>query len=545
MPIRSPFADVEIPNKDLWTHLLDNPKREYPDNHTLFIDGESGRSYTYNDVRDLSTQFGQGLIHNFAWQKGDVLAFFTLNSIDTPVVNLGLHWAAGVASPANPTYTVEELARQLKDAGAKALVTQTPFLDASRRAAKLAGLPEDRIILLGEGRDSRFQYWRDITAEKAWFKPKKPSIDPSKDLAYLVYSSGTTGLPKGVMLYHSNIVANTVQTYRFDPRGLTWDADVQLGVLPFFHIYGLSVVINVSLLTGTKCVIMPRWDLEKACALIERHRITIAYVAPPIVLALSKSPLIDKYDLRSLKWVNSGAAPCSRELTDAVWSRLKVGVKQGYGLSETSPTTHTQTSDEWSRFHGSVGKMVTNMTAMIVDPDGKEVPEGEAGELLVKGPNVFPGYWNRPDLQKDTFTEDGWFKTGDVGYVDKHGNFFITDRIKELIKYKGFQVAPAELEAKLIGRQDIDDVCVIGVWDDKEHTEVPRAYVVTKPGVKGSEDLAKEIADWVAASVAHPKKLRGGVRFIDSIPKSASGKILRRVLKDQLKKDEAAVKAKL
>ncbi|CAI6078899.1 unnamed protein product [Clonostachys chloroleuca] len=549
MAITSQFADIDIPNVDLWNLYLEG-KRDYPDDHILLVDGDTGRSYIFAEIKRLSIAFGQGLVHSLDWRKGDVLGFYTPNCVDTPVVNLGLHWAAGIASPANPTYTPDELAHQLKDSGAKALITQRPFLDAALEAAKAAGIPRQRVLLMGDARDDKgeFKHWTEVTAEGAWLKPRKPQVDPAVDTAYLVYSSGTTGLPKGVSLTHRNLVANAMQSYKIDTRSLNWDVDAQLGVLPFFHIYGLSVVLNVAFVAGAKCVIMARWDLEKACNLIQSHRITVAYVAPPIILALGKQPAVAKYDLSTIKWINSGAAPLGPELAEAVWNRLKVGVKQGYGLSETSPTIMAQFADEWSRFQGSVGKLLPNMVARIVDTDGKDLPNGEHGELLVKGPNVFAGYWNRPDLQADTFTSDGWFKTGDVAYVDEHGNFFITDRIKELIKYKGFQVAPAELEDKLLGNENVADVAVIGVWDDALHTEVPRAYIVPTPGVEANEDLAKRISDWLAGEVAPPKKLRGGVRFVDVIPKSPSGKILRRLLKDKAKKEAkeaAGPKAKL
>ncbi|KEY70027.1 hypothetical protein S7711_04042 [Stachybotrys chartarum IBT 7711] len=545
MPVNSLFPDIDIPVIDHWSLHMDQPK-SYPDEQTLFVEGETGRSYTFAQIKDLSITFGKGLKHQLGWKKGDVLAFYTANNIDTPVVTLGLHWAGGIGSPANPMYTVEELARQLKDSGAKALITQKSFLVSATKAAQEAGVPLENILLLGDKDESgKFKHWTGITAKGAWIQPRKTPIDPKKDLAFLVYSSGTTGMPKGVMLTHYNVVSNSVQGRRFDPRSLAWDHDSQLGLLPFFHIYGLSVVIGTTLFTGAKCIVMAKFDLEQACQLIQDHEITFLYVPPPIVLALGKHPLIDKYDLSSLRWINSGAAPLGKNLVEAVWNRLNIGVKQGYGLSETSPTTHSQFSDEFWKYHGSVGKLFPNMKAKIVDPDGKEVPTGEQGELLLKGPNVFLGYWNRPEINKASFTEDGWFKTGDVVYVDKRGNFYVTDRIKELIKYKGFQVPPAELEAILLGREDIADVCVIGVWDEERQTEVPRAYVVPKQGVQPSDELAKSIADYITEKVAPPKRLRGGVRFLDVIPKSAAGKILRRILVEQVKKEEGKIQAKL
>ncbi|KAL6903086.1 hypothetical protein GGI43DRAFT_332820 [Trichoderma evansii] len=546
MPISSLHATVEIPAIDTWTYYMDTP-RKYPTDKPIFVDGDSGSSYSLNDIRRLAYEFGKGLVHSLNWKKGDVMGLYTPNNIDVPIVNFSIHWAGGVASPANPTYTAQELAFQLKDSGAKALLTQKPFLEQARKAAALAGLPADRILLLGEGRDETgvHRHWRDITAAGAKVEPRKAVIDPKKDLAYLVYSSGTTGLPKGVMLTHYNLVAQATQMERPD-RTLNWDVDSQLGALPFFHIYGLVIVLGSSITTGCKCVIMAKFDIEKCCKIIQDHRITFMYVPPPIVLALGKHPVVSKYDLSSLRFINSAAAPLSKELAMSVWERLKVGVRQGYGLSETSPGVAMQLSEEWLKFQGSVGRLLANMEAKIVDEDGKELGVNESGELLLKGPNVFSGYWNKPELNKETFTEDGWYKTGDIFYRCSQGHFYITDRKKELIKYKGFQVPPAELESKLHGREDIADVCVIGVWDNVQHTEIPRAYVVLKPGVEETEAKAQEITEWLNAKVAPPKKLRGGVRFIKEIPKSQAGKILRRVLRDQVKKEEEAeTKAKL
>ena len=244
--------------------------------------------------------------------------------------------------------------------------------------------------------------------------------------------------------------------------------------------------------------------------------------------------------------LNSGAAPLTRDLVDAVYNRLKIPIKQGYGLSETSPTTHTQPWEEWNTTIGSVGRLLPNQVAKYMDPEEKEVPAGQTGELWIKGPNIFKGYLNNVEGTKNALTDDGYFKTGDVGHQDENGNFFITDRVKELIKYKGFQVPPAELEGILVGHEDIDDVAVIGIYNKDQATEVPRAYVVPKKGVKVGKESEERIVKWLAEKVASHKKLRGGVRFIDEIPKSVSGKILRRKLKEVAKADEErGEKAKL
>lgn len=297
---------------------------------------------------------------------------------------------------------------------------------------------------------------------------------------------------------------------------------------------------------GLTVVIMVKFDIEKFCANVQHYKITFVYIVPPVVLLLSKHPIVDKYDLSSLRMMNCGAAPLTHELVEAVYKRIKVPVKQGYGLSETSPTTHSQAFEDWDKAIGSVGRLLPNQIAKYISPDEKEVPTGEVGELWIKGPNIFKGYLNNPEGTKNALTEDGFFKTGDVGYQDKDGNFFITDRIKELIKYKGFQVPPAELEGLLASHPKINDVAVLGIYNKDQATEEPRAYVVPAPGVEGSEKTEKDIIAWLAAKVANHKRLRGGVRFVDEIPKSPSGKILRRVLKVRAQEEDSkGLRAKL
>jgi 4-coumarate--CoA ligase len=297
--------------------------------------------------------------------------------------------------------------------------------------------------------------------------------------------------------------------------------------------------------SGLELIVMPKFDLEKFCQHIQTYHITFAYVVPPVILMLGKSPVVSNYDLSSIRMLNSGAAPLTRDLVDAVYKRLKIPIKQGYGLSETSPTTHTQPWEEWSTTIGSVGRLLPNQVAKYMDPEGNEVPAGQTGELWIKGPNIFKGYLNNPEGTANALTADGYFKTGDVGHQDKDGSFFITDRVKELIKYKGFQVPPAELEGILIGNEEIDDVAVVGIYNEEQATEVPRAYVVPKKGVKGDKETEDRIVKWLAGKVASHKRLRGGVRFVDEVPKSASGKILRRVLKEKAKEETKGGKAKL
>ncbi|EFX02856.1 phenylacetyl-ligase [Grosmannia clavigera kw1407] len=543
MPHTSPYPPVPIPEVDIWTLVFERKAKAFTDSKEIITDGDSDRSYSFGELRSAALAFGRGLQELWGWKHGDVLAFYTPNCIDTPPATLGLLWAGGIATPANPLYTEKELTFQLRDAGASAIVTQLSFLETARRAAKAVGIPDERIILVGDKQDpsGTFRHFNDFVSVGSPGRGRSTStvaIDPRRDLAFLVYSSGTTGLPKGVCLTHHNIVANVLQFCAMDgpyfhPHGgHDGKGDKGLGVSPFFHIYGLVCNMLVFVYMGWQLVVMSRFDMERACQLIEKHKVTFAYFPPPIILAFSKHPVVDQYDVTSIRLFHSGGAPLTTELATALWDRLKIPVKQGYGLSETSSLSHMQTPDEWGKFMGSVGKLAPNMEAKIVDPDSElEVADGETGELWLKGPNVFTQYLNLPENTRATMSSCGYFKTGDIFRRDKHGNYYCVDRLKELIKYKAFQVAPAELEGVLLGHDDILDVGVIGIEDRAQATEVPRAYVVLKPGHARSADKAAEIVAWPAGHTAPHKKLRGGVHFVDSIPKSASGKILRRVLR--------------
>ncbi|CAK7265556.1 hypothetical protein SEPCBS119000_001578 [Sporothrix epigloea] len=550
----SPYEEVVIPEMDLWSLLFERKSKPFADSKAIFTDSETGRTYTFGDLRSTSLDFGRGLQALWDWQPGDVMAFYTPNNIDTPPAMLGLLCAGGIGSPANPLYTESELAFQLKDSGAKAIATQMPFIETARRAAKSVGIPENRIILIGDAHDpsGHFSHFSTIRSPSFLGRSTPVRVNARKDLAFLVYSSGTTGMPKGVCLTHFNIVSNVLQMAAIDSLyvhpfgGIEGKGDKGLGITPFFHIYGLTCCIMAFIYNGWELISMPRFDLERACQLIEQYKITFAYVPPPVILAFSKHPAVEKYDLSSMRMFSSGAAPLTPELVNTLWDRLKIAVKQGYGLSETAPVATMQLLDDWGKFLGSVGKLAPNMQARLVDPDSdKDVEIGQPGELWLKGPNVFPGYLNLPENTAATMSSDGFFKTGDIFTADKHGNLTCVDRLKELIKYKGFQVPPAELEGILLSHNDITDACVIGVEDKEQATEVPRAYVVMRAGLPTNSAKAKEIVEWLASRTAPHKKLRGGVHFVNEVPKSPSGKLLRRVLRDKVRQAEKAGAAKL
>ncbi|KAH3919402.1 hypothetical protein HBI56_026270 [Parastagonospora nodorum] len=551
MPTTSPFPDVDIPNVDLWGLMFDRKDRDFSEDKVIYRAINADRKYTFADTKALATLFGEGLRNLWDWQKDEVLALYAPNDIDIAPVIYGAFFAGGIVTPANPGYSADELAYQLENSGAHALVTTKQFLETALKAAQKVGIPNDRVILLGIEKDETHsvKHWSNIRKTSGALRYRRRRAKP-EDLAFLAYSSGTTGLPKGVMLTHRNIVADLLLVQNAVGNWYSSANDKFLGVLPFFHIYGLTGLVQQTLHRGIEMLVMPAFDMETFLKTIQEHRITFIYVAPPVIVRLARDKMVDKYDLSSVKMITSGAAPLTKELVDAVHKRLNIKINQAYGLSETSPMTHTQPWDEWYSSVGSVGKMFPNMTAKYISAEGKELGPGEVGELWLSGPNIFKGYWKNETATKDSLTSDGFFKTGDIGFQDKEHNFYITDRVKELIKYKGFQVPPAELEGKLMENELVDDVAVIGVNDEHQHTEVPRAYIVAAQDKRANvgEAEALAIVDWMNKKVASHKRLRGGIVFIDEIPKSASGKILRRLLKERVKQDTPlgiTVKARL
>jgi acyl-CoA synthetase (AMP-forming)/AMP-acid ligase II len=508
--IRSAFEDVDIPDVSLTEFVL--ARAEELGDKPALIDGSSGRTITYAQLAESVRAVAAGLADR-GFRKGDTFAHYAPNLPEYPIAFHAVATLGGVNTTANPLLTAEELATQLRDCGARLLVTVPPLLDKAVEAAEQAGVEE--VFVYGEAVGAT----PFASLVRPDLEPPAVAIDPAEDLVALPYSSGTTGLPKGVMLTHRNLVANICQTVT---RIRTGEDDRVIAVLPFFHIYGLVVVMNTTLQRGGTLVTLPRFDLHDFLRVLQEQRITRAYAVPPIVLALAKHPLVDEFDLSSLEFVLSGAAPLSADLESACSARLGCRMQQGYGMTEASPVTHLVGDELAGEAPGSVGRLVSNTECRVIDlATGADAPPGEPGELWIRGPQVMKGYLNAPDATAGTVDAEGWLRTGDVGRVDEGGDFWIVDRLKELIKYKGYQIAPAELEALLLTHPGIADAAVIPLPDD-EAGEVPKAFVV-------GEISAEEVTAFVAERVAPYKKLRA-VEIIDEIPKSPSGKILRRVL---------------
>ena len=509
------MEELQFPDVDVTAFVLEHAgeRGEKP----ALIDGPSGRTITYAELDRMSRAFAAGLAAR-GFGPGDALAIHMPNLPEYAVAFHGVARAGGRATTVNPLYTARELEHQLRDSRAKILLTVAPFLDVAREAATAAGGAD--VFVVGEADDvpSVTELLGDPEAAP------EIEIDPPRDLAVLPYSSGTTGLPKGVMLTHSNLVANLVQIQDGFPIA---EDDVLIGVLPFFHIYGQTVIMNQGLRAGATIVTMPRFDLEQFLDLIERHGVTRTYVVPPIALALAKHPAVEGRDLSSVETVMSGAAPLGGELAEQVASRIDCKVIQGYGLTETSPVTHVIRPHGENR-PGSIGPPLAGTECRLVDPEtGEDAPEGERGEICIRGPQVMAGYLNNEEATAATIDADGWLHTGDIAVRDADDYYTIVDRLKELIKYKGFQVPPAELEALLIAHPDVADVAVVGVADE-ECGELPKAFVVPA----GDSVDAEALKEFVAGQVSPQKQIRL-VEEIDEIPKSPSGKILRRILKDR------------
>ena len=512
MIFKGPFPELPIPEMPLTDFVLQNAA-SFGDKPAL-IDGPTGRIITYGELAQAIRRIAASLAKR-GFKKGDVFAILSTNVPEYALIFHAVAMLGGASTLINPLYMEQEIAHQLQDSGARYLVTVPQFLDKACTAAQ--GTKVEEVFVFGEAEGATpFASLLEADGEVPTVE-----IAPREDVVALPYSSGTTGLAKGVMLTHYNLIANMCQM-----EGLCYFTrnDTLMCVLPLFHIYGLVVILNMGLYTGATIVTMPRFDLEQFLRAARDYEVTLAHLVPPIVLALSKHPIVDQYKLPKLSTIFSGAAPLDENLTRACMQRLNCQIRQGYGLTETSPVTHSSPSDPAKVKFGSVGVAAPNTECKIIDlSTGAALGPNKQGEICVRGPQVMKGYLNRPEATAATIDAEGWLHTGDIGYVDEDGNFFIVDRAKELIKYKGFQVAPAELEALLLSHPAIADAAVIP-YPDAEAGEKPKAFVVLK-----GEATAEEIMEFISKRVAPHKRIRL-VEFIDKIPKSASGKILRRLL---------------
>lgn len=509
----SPFGDVGLSDLSITERVFEGMKNR---DAVALIDGSTGREWTAGELTDGVRSFAGGLAER-GFGTGRVIALMAPNIPEFFTVFHGAAFAGATVTTVNPTYTAHELRHQLTDAGAGLLVTIPAFLETARKAVEGTAVAD--IVVIGEAPGAT-----PLSDLMGTPLARQVPVDVAEHVVVLPYSSGTTGLPKGVMLTHRNLVVNVDQILA--GAGIE-PGEITPAFLPFFHIYGLEVLLNVYLAAGAGLVTMARFDLEQFLRHVQDRRAQRLWIVPPVAIALAKHPMVDQFDLSSVVQVNSAAAPLGADLGEAVGRRLGCHATQAYGMTELSPASHfTRLPD---RRPGSVGQTASGTLCRIVDPEtGADMGPGEEGELFIKGPQVMKGYLNNPEATARTLDADGWLRTGDIAMFDEDGFLFIRDRVKELIKYKGFQVAPAELEAELLTHPAIADAAVIGL-PDEEAGEVPMAFLVAAPGTSPTED---EIAAHLAERVAHFKQVRK-YRFVEAIPKSASGKILRRILREQ------------
>lgn len=516
MIFKSPFPALDVPEVSLGEFVLGAAHRR--GDRPALIDGVTGRRIGYAELINLVDRVAFNLAER-GFQKGDVFSIYSPNLPEYPIAFHAVARLGGINTTSNPVYTSEELSYQLKESRARFLLTVPALLDRARAAA--ADTRVEEIFVVGEAQGAT----PFAALLETGGRPPDVLINPREDVVALPFSSGTTGLPKGVMLTHYNLVANMCQ---LDGCGHSTADDTLIATLPLFHIYGMVVIMNLGLAKGASIVTLSRFDLEEMLRIMQDYRVTFAHLVPPLVLAMARHPAVAKYDLSSLRGIFSGAAPLSEDLTRECCERLKCTLRQGYGMTETSPATHATPETGAGVKYGSVGVCVPNTECRIVDIEtGDEKGINETGEIHVRGPQVMKGYLNRADETARTIDSEGWLRTGDIGYADEDGCFFIVDRLKELIKYKGLQIAPAELEALLLTHPGVADAAVIPS-KDVEAGEVPKAFIVPKTAGLS----ASEIMEFVGQRVAPFKKIRR-VEFIEAIPKTASGKILRRALLDR------------
>jgi 4-coumarate--CoA ligase len=519
---RSPEPDVPIPEDSVYDYLFGSLTEDELSRVAL-VDAATGAEKSYRALRDEILACAGALAARGAG-PGVRIGLFCPNSPSFAVVFHGILRSGATVTTINTLSTTAEIAKQLTDAQAEWLVTVSSLLPQAHAAASRAGIAADHLIVL-DGVDGHPSLADLIGGGRP---APEVTIEPATHIAVLPYSSGTTGVPKGVMLSHRNLVANVQQCrVNIDLRG----TDRVLAVLPFFHIYGMTVLLNLALRQRATLVTMPRFDLPEFLTHIQRYGCTYLFIAPPIAVALAKHPIVDDYDISTVHTVFSGAAPLDGDTAAAAGRRIHARVLQGYGMTELSPVSHAIPPNRDDIPVSSVGTMLPNLECKVVDIEtGEEIedfgPDGDTrpGELWVRGPNVMLGYLGRPEATAEILDADGFLHTGDIVTCNSAGYFTIVDRLKELIKYKGYQIAPAELEALLLAHPKVMDAAVIGVLDD-DHEEIPKAFVVAADGLTEAEVL-----EFVAANVAPHKKVRR-VEFIDAIPKSSSGKIFRKELR--------------
>ncbi|CAA7030054.1 unnamed protein product [Microthlaspi erraticum] len=496
---------------------------------TCLIDSATGRALTYADVQIISRRIAAG-IHRLGIRHGDTVMILLRNSPEFVLSFLAVTYLGAVSTTANPFYTQSEIAKQANASAAKMIITKPCYVD------KLTQLKNDGILIVCvDDEDDVVDgcvSFTELTITDETELPK-PEISP-EDTVSLPYSSGTTGIPKGVIITHKGLVTSIAQKVDGENPNLHFTGDdVILCFLPMFHTYTLHSLILSAMRTGAALLIMPRFDLNLVMEMIQRYKVTVVPVAPPVVLAFVKSPETERYDLSSVRMMMSGAATLKKELEDAVCLKFPNAIiGQCYGMTEAGTVTKSLAfaKKPFKTKPGACGTVIRNAEMKVIDTiTGISLPRNKSGEICIRGDQLMKGYLNDPEATARTIDKDGWLHTGDIGFVDDDDEIFIVDRLKELIKFKGYQVAPAELEALLISHPSIEDAAVVAMKDEVAG-EVPVAFVVRLEESQLTED---DVKSYVNKEVVHYKRIKM-VFFIEAIPKAPSGKILRKDLRAKL-----------
>ncbi|KAF4464080.1 4-coumarate-- ligase [Fusarium albosuccineum] len=540
--------EIDVPKVDLLTYLFGTHyseptwltmltwKKETPCNPTtpIYVAADNpSRKFNKDEVQTLIKKLAAGLRKVLNIRDDDVVLMFGENSC----------WERFVLEESSPEPT-QGIPVLLNTSGAKCIFTDRQRLETAKEAAKTVGLAPEAIVLVasdGQGTNEDIRSLQSLLTHgtHSWTTISDVKVLADRP-AVLNFSSGTTGLPKACAVTHQNLVANSEQTLHLDrmARKRLSDPsfaanDVHCAYLPIYHAMGLLTYCVVNVKRGCTTAIMPRFDLKLLLNSIQLFKVTYLLLVPPVVAMLAKNPLVSEYDMSTVKFLICGAAPLQRDLElqlEAIFSKSGAKSRQGWGMSEATMAVTLFGPDEFDPSHESVGYIVPNMQVKVINEEGEAVGYDEEGEAIIRGPNVFKGYYKNPTATKDAFTEDGWLKTGDIVKIGKNGLVSIADRKKELIKVKGFQVAPSELEGHLLQHEGVQDCAVIRVMrDGQEH---PQAHIVRKD----SGVTADSICAFMAERLSAHKQITGGVVFTDVIPKSPSGKILRRMLSDVAKK---------
>lgn len=539
-------ASLEYPRVPL-TQFLEQAAKEYPHHRALYF---MGKSISYAELLSLSYQFAHGLIARGV-KKGDRVAIMLPNTPQAVIAYYGTLFAGGIVVMTNPLYTERELIHQLNDSGAETIIAVD--LLYNRVMAVKASTPLKNLIFTSvsdflplikkwlyplvqrkQGPLPQIQYGNGVepflkVLKESAVTPLHPEVDPEKDLALLQYTGGTTGVAKGVMLTHMNLVANTVQStavlYKMKPG-----QERILGALPLFHVYGLTTVMNMGIKLASEIILVPRFDVKMILELVDKKKPTMFPGAPTMYIGLINHPDLPKYNMSSIEACVSGSAPLPLEVQQRFEELTGGKLVEGYGLTEASPVTHS--NPLWGhRISGSIGLPWPDTDCRILDPaTGEEMPPGEVGELAVSGPQVMQGYWNRPEETAATL-RDGWLLTGDMAYMDEKGYFYIVDRKKEMIIAGGYNIYPREVEEVLFEHPAVMEAAVIGV-PDPYRGETVKAFIVLKDGKTVTEEELDQHCRKRLAAYKVPRLYE----FRQELPKTMVGKVLRRVLMEEEKK---------